>query len=85
MSKNELNNLIIKIFLLNSREKKKLNKKNLIVKNLQNYDSLRFMKFLTTIEEKYKIDISPKNFEIFFNTDSIYEYLEKIKNKKSIK
>jgi acyl carrier protein len=85
MSKKQLDNLIIRIFSLKSNEIKKLNKKNLIIKNLQNYDSLKFMKFLTTIEEKYKIDISPKNFEIFFNTDSIYKYLEKLKIKKSIK
>ena len=82
MSKRKINNLITKIFLLNNKEIKKLNKKNLIIKELQNYDSLKFMKFLTTIEEKYKINISPKNFEIFFKTDDIHKYLEKIKNKK---
>lgn len=82
MSKKKINNLITKIFLLNNKEIKKLNKKNLIIKELQNYDSLKFMKFLTTIEEKYKINISPKNFEMFFNTDDIHKYLEKIKNKK---
>ena len=70
------------LLLSGNKEIKKLNKNNLIIKELQNYDSLKFMKFLTTIEEKYKINISPKNFEIFFKTDDIHKYLEKIKNKK---
>ena len=79
MSKKKINNLIKKIFLLNANELQKLNKKNLIIKKLQNYDSLRFMNFLSTIEEKYKIDITPKSFKMFSDTQNIYKFLDKIK------
>jgi acyl carrier protein len=83
MTKKQLDHLFTKIFLLNNEEIKNLNqKKKLILKDLQNYDSLKFIKFLITIERKYKINISPKNFKIFFNTCSIYKFLEKMNKRK---
>ena len=84
MSKKKINSLIIEIFSLNKKEISALGIKNLNIKDLKNFDSLKFMKFLSTIENTFKIDISENDFDLFFSTNNIYRYFEKLKNKKKI-
>ena len=80
MFKKKINKLIIKIFSLNKDEIIVLNTKNLYLKNLENFDSLKFVKFLTTIEKTFKIDIKQNDFEFFFSSKKIYEFFKKNKN-----
>lgn len=82
MTKKKINSIIIEIFSLNKKEIRALSQKNLNIKELKNFDSLKFMKFLSTIENTFKIDISENDFELFFSTNNIYIFFEKLKNKK---
>jgi acyl carrier protein len=76
MIKKKINNLIIKIFCLNKDEILKLKSKNLELKKLSNYDSLKFIKFLTIVEKKLKISIKEENFSYFTSNKKIYKFLK---------
>ena len=79
MHKNKINYIIIKIFLLSKNEKIKLNSGRLNIKLLQNFDSLKFVKFLLEIEKKFKIQIKRNDLKKFTSLISINNYLKKNK------
>lgn len=76
MIKKKINDLIIKIFCLNKDEILKLKSKNLELKKLSNFDSLKFIKFLTTVEKKLKISIKEEDFSYFMSNKKIYKFLK---------
>ncbi len=67
----ELVKIINKVF----KENIKLVKSNFDIKELKNYDSLKYMEFILLIEKKFKIKINKKNLNSFYN----YKNLKKIK------
>lgn len=76
MIKKKINDLIIKIFCLNKDEILKLKSKNLELKKLSNFDSLKFIKFLTIVEKKLKISIKEESFGYFTSNKKIYKFLK---------
>jgi len=79
MHNNKINKIIIKIFLLSKNEKIKLNSGRLNIKLIQNFDSLKFVKFLLEIEKKFKIQIKRNDLKKFTSLISINNYLKKNK------
>jgi acyl carrier protein len=85
MEKN-LINIYKKIFKLkNKRDLISLKNNKLQISDLENYDSLNFLKFISSIEKKFKIEIKGSNLSNLQTYESTYNFLinrDKIKYKK---
>ena len=75
MEKN-LINIYKKIFKLkNKRDLISLKNNKLQISDLENYDSLNFLKFISSIEKKFKIEIKGSNLSNFKTYESTYNFL----------
>jgi acyl carrier protein len=77
--------IIIKIlthcFKIKKKELQILKKKNFKISNLKGFDSLNYLKFISQVEEKFKITVNRSNIEKFSNYNSLIAYLS-FKSKK---
>jgi acyl carrier protein len=75
MEKN-LINIYKKIFKLkNKRDLISLKNNKLQISDLENYDSLNFLKFISSIEKKFKIEIKGSNLSNLQTYESTYNFL----------
>tara|TARA_B100000963_G_C22050947_1_gene419507 strand:+ start:228 stop:443 length:216 start_codon:yes stop_codon:yes gene_type:complete len=69
-----MNKELIKILNKVFKENIKIVKPNFDLRNLKNYDSLKYMEFVLLIEKKFKLKINKKNLNKFYS----YKNLQKI-------
>ena len=69
-----MNKELIKILNKVFKENIKIVKPNFDLRNLKNYDSLKYMEFVLLIEKKFKLKIKKKNLNKFYS----YKNLQKI-------
>lgn len=70
-----MNKELIKIINKVFKENIKIVKSNFDLRELKNYDSLKYMKFVLLIEKKFQIKINKKNLNSFY----VYKNLKNIK------
>ena len=77
----ELLIIIIKAFKLKKKTEFKLIK-NITFDQLENFDSLNFLKFIFSLEKKFKVKINPNNLKKMNSPISILKYFKSKKYKK---
>ena len=70
-----MNKELIKIINKVFKENIKIVKSNFDLRELKNYDSLKYMEFILLIEKKFQIKINKKNLNSFY----VYKNLKNIK------
>lgn len=70
-----MNKELIKIINKVFKENIKIIKSNFDLRELKNYDSLKYMEFVLLIEKKFKIKLNKKNLNSFY----LYKNLKNIK------
>ena len=70
---------------INKEQLELLKKNDIKISDIDNYDSLNYLKFICEMENKFKVKVNKSNLYIFTEFKKILEYINLKHNKKSKK